>query len=196
MTHPSSTPGFDLKHRVTGAIILIGFGVVVLPWILRGPVPQSPDVDRGVPAPAHPTRVFVSKITPITGSTPLVEAVTEEDAPPAEPTQAPPRTSKPVAVTTARPAAPAKPAAKKAQPSVDQGWIVQVGTFADRANSERVLADLRKAGFEPATSTVKTNKGEALRVWVGPFAQRVQAARVRTRIEQTLGYNGLITAYP
>ena len=43
---------------------------------------------------------------------------------------------------------------------------------------------------------IKTKKGVATRVWVGPYAKRVQAARVRTRIERVTGEKGLITPYP
>ena len=67
----NSTPEseFDLKKRLIGAFILIGFGVVVLPALLGGEDPQL-DPDQAHPTPSLESKVFVSKITPIGGATP------------------------------------------------------------------------------------------------------------------------------
>ena len=55
---------------------------------------------------------------------------------------------------------------------------------------------LQQAGFEASTTAIKTDKGSVTRVWIGPYAKRVEAARMRTRVEQVTGGEGYIAAYP
>jgi len=86
-----------------------------------------------------------------------------------------------------------KPASK-----IDVGWVVQVGVFTDKNGAEKVVKDLSSKGFTPSTSTVDTNrgKGTGTRVWLGPFAQRVDAAKTKTRLTERTGEPGFIRAYP
>lgn len=79
---------------------------------------------------------------------------------------------------------------------VERGWIVQVGTFTKSGNVEKLVAELEEIGFKPSTTDVSTSSGDATRVWVGPFETRVEAARVKTRLTQRTGSEGLIVAYP
>ena len=191
--------------------------MVVLPWILGGPGPQSSSAQEPVSGQepgADNTKVFVSRITPIGGATPPVLSVAKQEP------KAPVRTgisgSNPPQTTDSRPAAPAadkapepKPAATttapapepktqtaKATPALTRGWVVRIGTFSQIENANRVQATLREKGFRPSSGKIKTNKGVATRVWVGPYAKRVEAARVRARIERVTGEKGLITPYP
>ena len=96
--------------------------------------------------------------------------------------------------------APPEPAAEPTRepttPSVERGWVVRVGTFSKPENAARLTDALIKQGFSAASSKFKTKSGSATRVWVGPFSERVQAARARTDIEKATGEKGLITAYP
>lgn len=59
---------FVLKHRLTGAAVLIGFAVIVLPLLLGAPGDGGSQVP-GTPADSD-TTVFHSNITPIGGATP------------------------------------------------------------------------------------------------------------------------------
>lgn len=60
---------FVLKHRLTGAAVLIGFAVIVLPLLLGGPEGDGAGQGAGA-ADKSPTTVFHSSITPIGGATP------------------------------------------------------------------------------------------------------------------------------
>lgn len=70
---------FVLKHRLTGAAVLIGFAVVVLPMLLGGPEEQTgaEPAEQGSSEPE--SGVFRSNITPIGGDTPSVQAAGEPD---------------------------------------------------------------------------------------------------------------------
>jgi len=217
-----SEPEFVLKHRIVGAVILIGFGVVVLPWVLGGgsgtklapeSVPAATADNNGADSNTN-TKVFVSRITPIGGATPPVLTVakpepteTAAQTPPAAATPAskaaPPQASPTVGsqpkstsvpAPESKPKTPAKSA--KAEPALTRGWVVRIGTFSKIDNAKRVMETLSKKGFRPKTGKINTKNGVATRVWVGPYAKRVEAARVRTRIERVTGEKGLITPYP
>lgn len=97
-------PDFNLKHRITGAGVLIFFGVLVLPWMLGPPseAQKTPETDLSQDAPMieplHSTfedqvlaelegvdpdfvepeeSVYVSKITPVGGQTSEPQKVNE-----------------------------------------------------------------------------------------------------------------------
>ncbi|MFT6409098.1 MAG: cell division septation protein DedD [Arenicella sp.] len=64
-------PEFDLRHRVTGAAVLLFLGALVLPWLL-GPPSAASKVEVAHPVPAT-TEVEVANImTSARGSEPLV----------------------------------------------------------------------------------------------------------------------------
>ncbi|NIP88157.1 MAG: hypothetical protein GWO21_03860 [Gammaproteobacteria bacterium] len=77
-----------------------------------------------------------------------------------------------------------------------RGWVVQVGVFSKSDNASRLVTQLRDAGFAAQASPTDTQSGTATKVWVGPFDERVRAARVRADIEKALGQKGFIAAYP
>lgn len=89
---------------------------------------------------------------------------------------------------------------KEAPPQnrVEVGWVVQVGVFTDNKGAGKVVADLKSKGFEPSTTIVDTNLGKATgtRVWLGPYAQRVDAAKSKTTLKDKTGGDGFIRAYP
>ena len=219
-----SEPDFVLKHRIVGALILIGFGVVVLPWILGGPestgtAPVTESAQANANNEDDNTKVFVSRITPIGGATPPVLAVKKDQAGQADNTAATITTTavepeqaankkpegaatsatpeKPVTTTATQSAAPKpKTQVAKAAPELTRGWVVRMGTFSKPENAKRLMETLRAKGFDPQSGKYTTKSGVATRVWVGPYAKRVEAARVRTRIERVTDQKGLITPYP
>ena len=82
--------------------------------------------------------------------------------------------------------------------TIDVGWVVQVGVFTDKSGADRVVRDLQAKGFKPSTSIVDTNRGKATgsRIWLGPYAQRVDAAKAKTELTNKTGEAGFIRAYP
>lgn len=204
---------FVLKHRLTGAAVLIGFAVVVLPMLLGGPDEQLGTEPAGQTSSEPDRDVFRSNITPIGGETPSVQGRSE----PADGTENGSGESPGSAVAEdgstasgesdggASGATDAEPepagstsneAAESEERSLDRGWIVQVGTFKNDDNVAKLVAQLEEGGFSASTSEVDTSEGSATRVWVGPYETRVEAARYKTRVKQRTGTEGLIVAYP
>jgi cell division septation protein DedD len=83
-------------------------------------------------------------------------------------------------------------------PKVEIGWVVQVGLFENSKGAQKVVQDLKSKGFNPSVTVVDTNRGKATgtRVWLGPFAQRVDAAKTMSRLADQTGQAGFIRAYP
>ncbi len=227
---PVPAPSFELKHRIAGASILIILGVVVVPMILSGPKPTASPPVTDAAATNPDTKVFISKITPISGATPAMER--ESKRAPEITERAPKMTAKPGSKATPEPTGKspkAKPVAKVTEPaarsagqkagrqrtlsknqrtvqpaataktadkSIQRGWIVRVGTFSKPENTARIMSSLEALGFKPSSERVKSSRGVLTRVWVGPYEQRVEAGRARSRIQQKIGEKGLITAFP
>ena len=84
------------------------------------------------------------------------------------------------------------------KPKVEIGWVVQVGLFENAKGAQKVVQDLKSKGFTPSVTVVDTNRGKATgtRVWLGPFAQRVDAAKTMSRLADQTGQAGFIRAYP
>lgn len=169
--------------------------------------------------------VYVSKITPLDGLADAEKKTNFPNDPVAESqpvknseTKTKPAEKKPVVkkdqvatnvkqsknstkkVDTAKPKAKTQQVAKADTPKqakpIKVGWAVQVGVFTDKRGAQTVIDALKKQGFSPETTTVDTNKGKATRVWLGPFAQRVQAAKVKTKLKNKTGEAGFIREYP
>lgn len=227
---PVIESSFELKHRIVGAFILIILGVVVVPMILSGPKPAANGRATDTVAKNPDTKVFISKITPIGGATPVLQHELKR-APDVAKT-APKPSAKPKSAATPKPTvntaqekmvakatkqtlesdventvkqnsslknkrtAEAAIATKPNDKVIDRGWIVRIGTFSKSENATRIMSSLIAIGFEPSSERVKTSRGVLTRVWVGPYAQRVEAGRARSRIQQKTGEKGLISAFP
>lgn len=210
-------------HRLLGAAVIILAGIVLLPMIFgNGKIAdqqsnehtQLEDVQT-----ADDTQIFVSTVTLLSGKTP----VREPEIKPLNPTLDSVAVSKqpkagligvdevPIAVLSSKssrtlvklaPAETAKPKlksvkAKQKPTAIDRGWVVRVGTFSVAENASNVIAKLKSKGFDPSSEKIKSQKdGKVTRVWVGPYATRVEAARVRSRVERSIGEKSFIASYP
>ena len=178
MTRKDSAPAFDPRHRIIGAIVVTALAVVFIPMVLSQGPPAGPESTRAVvetPAPERANRVVVTPVRP-------PGAATE----PAE-TRAEPEPAKPRAAAPAEAEAPAR---------FEAGWVVQVGTFANAANARRLEQKLRAGGESILTERVRIASGEAVRLRVGPFADRDAAQQAQARIRKEVGLKGVVLAYP
>jgi DedD protein len=200
--------GFEPKHRIAGAIVLVLLVVVFLPMLLEDKPPPPIDGEEAVTEDVAPEqeKVFISRIKPLEETQP--EAQGKAPPPPAGDKKSgeaapskpgtPPKpaaAAKPAAPKqAAKPAPPPKQTAKAAAPA--SGWVVRIGTFAEAENVDRATAKLSIKGFEPRTESLKSPGGPATRVWVGPFSSREQATATRDKILKETGFEGLVVSYP
>lgn len=98
---------------------------------------------------------------------------------------------------TPRPAAP-KPVASKPAPvaAADVGFAVQLAAFSKPADATALRDRARAAGFSAFTETVPTDKGNLVRVRIGPVASRAEAERLQAQVQAKLGLPGVVRPHP
>lgn len=173
----------SLKHRLTGAIILIAIAVVFVPELLSGrntlaPTAEPALVEQGS---GVPIRSYEIDLT--------------------DPTSPPQRQTSEVTTSATTPVAtpPAAPVVATAPPStpsaVRGGYVVQLGSFSSRAGAERLAGEVRRRGFDVRVTEVRVGSRELHRVRVGATAPKEAADALASRL-RALGHTGRVVSDP
>jgi ABC-type transporter MlaC component len=145
------------------------------------PAPNAVPMPAAAASPA-PTAVPLPTAAPMRTAAPV---------PPALPSSA----ASPVVATPGKAPAPRATAPTSLQPAPNAGFWVQVGAYRDTATAGRVARAVNGEIFVVAETSGGARAAEAplLRVRVGPFVERTQAAS-RARDLTELGYKPFIAA--
>jgi DedD protein len=209
-----------IKHRLTGAIILVALIVVLVPEMLSGP--RAPDAAApGTPLALPPAGTATGTAAPLRsididvadrppGATAPVATRNGGDATNAATTNGP-GSDAPMGDTSAAAASAASPAPAAAPPvaapamapavAAPQGaaatgsYVVQVGSFAARTTADALAATLRRQGFAASVSAVQSGGRTLHRVRVGPAGSRDAADALRLRL-RTAGHAGSVVPGP
>lgn len=168
--------------------------------VLGAPTPASDDpnavatVDAG--ANVAP-RVDALPVEPVDEEAPpqAVDAATgqpiaRETAPPPAPVPAPVPAAAPAPV-----AATPAPAPQPLPASAGGGrYVVNVGSFSNLANARALADKLRAAGLPVTSESVDVGGKPAMRVRVGPYAERALAEAARQRAERVAGSPTVVMA--
>jgi DedD protein len=193
-----------VKERLVGATILLAMIVLIVPELLSGPKTARPPVQPltvNLPAPTRSVSVDLatSKATaepPVApASAPPIEAAgdsasaseSDEPAPAIAPPLTPPATPRPVTPSTEmapRPApvaaaAPAAPSTAAAR----HGWAVQLGSFKDKANADKLVHQLKARGTPVYVASSGTGGSLRYKVRVGPMADKDSAERTAAKLK-------------
>lgn len=163
------------RRRLIGAAVLLLLGVLLFPLVFETqPRPLPLDLPMTV-APAKGAAPVVPAPAPMAGTVmrPVPPMIIETAEP--EPRPAPAAAS---AVAQASPA----PAASTPVPEPNR-FVVQVGAFADDATVRQTRQKVEKLGLKTYTQEVNTDAGKRVRVRVGPFATRDEAAQVLGKLK-------------
>ncbi len=190
------------QERLVGAVILVGLVVLIVPALLTGP--REPAVDPSGPSAA--TRSVEIDLRPATKDPEPVAALDEPEPQPRTPTapapkpEPEPEPARPAAPAAAAPPrdqpveAPAPPAAE--QPAATAGvWAVQVAALSRRDAAERLVADLKKAGYRAFLLEYRSDGRVLYRVRVGPEQERTRVDGLAARLRQD-GYQAAVVAHP
>ncbi len=71
-------------------------------------------------------------------------------------------------------------------------WVVQVGSFADSSNAEKLVAQIRGAGMSAYSETVTSAATSIFRVRAGPFLEREEAMRSKQQLSDRLSIDGIV----
>jgi len=207
-----------VKERLTGALILVGVIVVLVPELLSGPI--RPAARSHGPAPSAeepPLRSYTINLAddthgvggaaqpqpagpaaPMAAAEPAAAPAAGAASPPATPApaaapaqHAPPMTPPPAAAAAqVAPAASARPVVRPstatpvAAPSASGAavaYVVQLGSFANRANAERLAQQVRALGYPVGVSRGTTGR-RLYRVQVGPTRDRAAAEQLAAKL--------------
>jgi DedD protein len=205
-----------LKERIIGAAVLVLFVVLVVPIFLDGPPDATEIVSEPVLLPGQQEQKTQTVVLERnrTEPVPVVSSSSESAAPAAEKAAAP-KSAEPEAASPKPQKAEEKPAvvAKKTAPtpkvvapkpqppaktptaSTTGMWAVQLGSFSNKDNAEKLAADLRKQGYAAFLSQLATDSGRLHRVRIGPQKDRESAEAMASRLLK-VGHDGQVVPHP
>jgi DedD protein len=167
-----------LKQRLIGATILICLAVIFIPMFIGEEPAHKKSISIEIP---EPPKNFDSRILP------LPEQKTEELA------EVQVNGKEPVKII--KPIIPEPPKVKTVEGIT--AWVVQVGSFSDEKNANRLSDTLKKAGYTAFVESSSSNNKDIYRVRVGPEISKEKAESLSEKIkkQQTLS-NAIVVQYP
>jgi DedD protein len=194
----------SLKERIIGAVVLVVFAVMVVPVFLDGPSTKTEIITESVSLPGQngqtrktqtivlerdrtePVPVSVSGNTSGADNKPAVIHV-KKDQPVAD---------KSLGTGPVKSESKAAGNTKLVQAISPTGmWAVQLGSFSNQANADRLAADLRKQGFAAFLSQLQTESGSLHRVRIGPQKDRGGAEAMAAKLNSA-GHKGQVVTHP
>jgi DedD protein len=186
----------QLLERMIGAGVLMVALIIVAPAILDGQRESgevsytSDDVESDAVRRTHTIHLDKQSDKPpvarqVSKSSPVTAKPAPVDKPPA-PALKPAAKPASVKVVAASPA-------PKSQVSKAAGWSVQLGSFAQRRNAERLAAEVGGRGFKTYLVPLEKSERTLYRVRVGPRDSRAEAEKLSGRLAEA-GYKGQVTA--
>lgn len=186
----------SLKERVIGATVLVVVAVLIVPVFLDGSADEAEIVSEVVTLPGQNAQESMTQVV-------VLNRDRAEPVPTSAPLSAPQET-KPEPVIS-KPQASAKEAAlppvsaakeRPGEPESSTGmWAVQLGSFSNQENAERLAADLRKQGYAAFLSQLDTGSGALHRVRIGPQKDRDGAESVAAKLGKS-GHSGQVVPHP
>ncbi len=201
-----------LKERIIGAIVLVAVAVLVVPVFLDGPPGDAEMISERVPLPGQSEQKVQTVVLDRDREEPVPARQAPEPEPEVDAEEPAPDAPVQLARADTTDAAPAEPAPEVtptvvAEPrprttppalvaSSSTGmWAVQLGSFGNQQNAERLAADLRKQGFAAFLSQLSTDSGQLHRVRIGPQKDRESAEAMAARLAKA-GHKGRVVPHP
>ncbi len=192
-----------LKERIIGAVVLVIFAVLVVPIFLDGPPADGEVVTERVLLPGQEDQKTQTVVLDRDRKDPVPAASAPAQAKP-EPAVREPVRDEPKPAVVQQPQEqtpepreekpPAKPAPTPAASTTGM-WAVQLGSFSNKDNAEKLAADLRKQGYAAFLSQLSTDQGQLHRVRIGPQKDRASAEAMASRLAK-VGHNGQVVPHP
>ncbi len=190
-----------LKERIIGAVVLVVFAVLVVPIFLDGPPGDEEIVTERVMLPGQDNQKTQTVILDRDRDEPVPSASAQPQTQPEPAIPEPERDEPEPAVVQQRepekaPETPApKPAVTQPAASTTGMWAVQLGSFSNKDNAEKLAADLRKQGYAAFLSQLSTDAGQLHRVRIGPQKDRASAEAMAGRLAK-VGHKGQVVPHP
>jgi len=162
---------YGLKERLIGAVALIALAVIFLPFVLEEERLPAPVSDKIV-TPTKPEPVAVEVSPP---QVPKLDPPAREDA----------------QQNLAEQAAEQASAMQLSLEGGVEAWAIQVASFGQSDNAQRLVTRLQEQGFRPYWRQLNN----LAVVFVGPYIDQQQARNQQDQLLQELGLKTLLTRY-
>ncbi len=198
-----------VKQRLVGAVVLAALAVITLPLIFDAErsidvlvpesVPPRPEMPAFVVEEPKPVATLSDNPVPIGDMYRMDSAQPVDDTAPPEASVpiTPAATTSPIAKTavTALPPVPPAPGGKLQANGMAEAWAVQVAAMSDRKKADALIAQLKLNGL-PAYSVIgKSEKGETVRVFIGPKLDKAQAVKIKQQVDKEMGLNTMVVPF-
>tara|TARA_R110002096_G_scaffold6305_11_gene29308 strand:- start:1315 stop:1980 length:666 start_codon:yes stop_codon:yes gene_type:complete len=209
-----------LKERIIGAVVLVTFVVLVVPIFLDGPPQEGEVISERVLLPGQEgqdTKTVVldrerSEPIPVASGAQNTSKAPADIVPKASElaAQQPADTGSDVPAVANQPAtaeSTPEPSEPKPEPKIEVRptpppaasttgmWAVQLGSFSNKENAEKLAADLRKQAYAAFLSQLQTENGQLHRVRIGPQKDREAAELMAARLAK-VGHKGQVVPHP
>ncbi|MBD2859055.1 SPOR domain-containing protein [Spongiibacter sp. KMU-158] len=213
-----------LRERLVGTLVLLCAGVILWSVLFDSPaeykldrttqIPVAPHIDPVLDrAPKKPQGIpsADTRLVPEQPVLPVSDLAPEEVVmlqPPAPEKQSAPKESvqaekkPPVSKPTAKVSKPAaEPKTKPAnQPILDDnklpnGWLIQVGSFGQSANAEKLKSKIQDKGYKAYVDYRKTGDRGLYRVLVGPYLAKDLAEAEQAEINTAFKVKSIVTRF-
>jgi cell division septation protein DedD len=174
---------FNLKHRLIGALILVGGPVIVLPLLLTGAGYFPENVAPSSDLLPQPSSEFISKFDP--GTEPIGLLKTGE--PPNDSLSTDSQKEHQPEREVDLPDSPAK---------LTSGWVVRVGVFGEPANANQRQSALVENDMIPQSEEIELNGRRAVRLYLGPFSTQSEAERESAKAVLITGEQAFVVRIP
>jgi len=190
------------KQRIVGTVVLLALGLIFLPLIFDGNGSYQAPVASRIPEPPvvpilpepEPTRPRIiadelpddsveaeQVVAETAGTETQAEEISSESEPVVEVVESTPDFEREIPQFDAN--------------GMPQAWVVRLGTFANAANADNLVARLQGAGFKAYTRLVSGADSELTAVFVGPWLQRQLVEDYRQQLQEQFQLAGMIVRY-
>ncbi len=160
-----------LKERIIGAVILVLFIVLVVPVFLDGPAKNGEIISEHVSLPGQSGEQNRTVVLKRDRTEPVPAAILDK-----------------ASTEVKRDTAPAQIAAETSPTGM---WAVQLGSFSERENAERLAVELKELKFAAFLSQSPSESGNLHRVRIGPLKDRASADAMAERLQKA-GHKGQV----
>ena len=193
------------KRRVVGTIVLLALALIILPQLFDGEGSYQPQFESRIPERPIITLLPqpVQSRPVMAGDTPIPSVATT-----GEPSETRPRViefpqteqTSSSGVSNTAPAASADAIRSEARPTLNsaglpEGWVVQLGTFGDLANANKLLRDLLADEYKAFERRSQRGGAEMSTILVGPVIDRTEADRLLVELAAKLNLKPLVKRY-
>ncbi len=181
----------QLKKRLIGAAVLVSLAVIFIPILIEEERPRQSIINSNIPpepAVKHPNTFLAED--DVEQQRKNIEF--GESIKPAQDTQV-----KELNTTEQQTQHAAQQPEKVVKTRVGlTSWMIQAGSFSSQENANRLVADLRAAGYDTHLETAQVKKLTVYRVRVGPEIDKANADKMAKDISKKFVVTAKVIQYP